>query len=187
MDVSKLIPPAVESLPGEAGWLPIEMPFSSSGGASFIEGDPDGRRIRIRMFVREADRRLFAKVWFGPLAEGPPAHAHGGSMAAVLDHAMGVGAWVAGHPVLAATITINFHRKLPLGTIATAECWVDRVDGRKVYTVGRLYGENRDEPFASGEGLFVSQDIEKFKGILRNNDPALNENMEKVRANMGKA
>ncbi len=183
MDVSKLIPPAIESLTGEEGWLPIDMSFSSSGGASFIEGDPEGKRIRIRMFVRESDRRLFSRVWFGPQAEGPPGHAHGGSMAAVLDHTMGMGAWVAGHPVLAATITINFHRKLPLGTIAMAETWVERVDGRKVYTAGRLYGENRDEPFASGEGMFVSQDIEKFKGILRN-DPVLDENMQNVRAKM---
>lgn len=175
--------PEVASLQGEEGWSPIDMTFSTTGGASFIEGDPDGRRLRMRMFVREADRRIFARVWFGPLAEGPPRHAHGGSMAAVLDHTMGYCAWVSGYPVLAASITINFHRKLPLGTIALAECWVDRVEGRKVYTVGRLYHEDRDAPFASGEGLFIAQDIEKFKGIFHK-DETLEENMERVRENM---
>jgi acyl-coenzyme A thioesterase PaaI-like protein len=183
MEVSQLIPPAIESLIGEEGWTPIDMSFSTTGGASFIEGDPEGQRLRIRMFVREADRRLFARVWFGPLAEGPPAHAHGGSMAAVLDHAMGMSAWVAGHPVLAASITINFHRKLPLGTIAVSECWVDRVEGRKVYTVGRLYHDDPEKPFGTGQGLFIAQDIEKFKGVLRR-DETLEENMEKARANM---
>jgi len=183
MAVSDLIPPGVESLLGEAGWSPIEMPFSTTGGASFIEGDPAGMRMRIRMFVREADRRLFAKVWYGPLAEGPPNHAHGGSMAAVLDHTMGISAWVAGHPVLAASITINFHRKLPLGTIAISESWVDRVEGRKVYTAGRLYHGDPDAPFATGQGLFIAQDIEKFKGVLGGDD-TLDANMEKARANM---
>ena len=71
------------------------MPFSGSGGGSFVEGDPQGDRLRIRMFVRESDCRLLSKVWFGPQAEGPPGHAHGGSQAAILDHTMGVAAWVA--------------------------------------------------------------------------------------------
>lgn len=167
----------------EEGWTPIEMPFSSSGGASFVEGDPEGRRLRIRQFVREADTRLFAKVWFGPLAEGPPGHAHGGSMAAVLDHTMGVSGWVAGYPVLAASITINFHAKLPLGTIAIAECGVDRVEGRKVYTTGRLYAGDPEKPFATGQGLFILQEIEKFKGLLAG-DAVLTENMERAKANM---
>ncbi len=183
MDISKLIAPPIGTLSGEEGWTPIEMPFSTTGGASFIEGDPEGLRLRIRMFVREADHRLFARVWFGPQAEGPPGHAHGGSMAAVLDHAMGVGAWVAGHPVLAASITINFHRKLPLGTIAVSESWVDRVEGRKVYTAGRLYHADPDSPFATGQGLFIAQDLEKFKGLL-GRDETLESNMEKARANM---
>ncbi len=186
MGVENLVPPALESLTPEEGWSPIEMPFSSTGGASFIEGDPEGKRLRIRMFVREVDRRLFAKIWWGPLAEGPPAHAHGGSMAAVLDHTMGVGAWVAGHPVLAASITIDFHRKLPLGIVAIAESWVDRVEGRKVYTTGRLYHTDPETPFATGQGLFITQDLEKFKGIVAR-DETLEANMEKARANMRQA
>ena len=63
MKLSEIIAPSIDSMIGEDGWTPIEMPFSTTGGASFIEGDPDGQRIRIRQFVREADRRLFARVW----------------------------------------------------------------------------------------------------------------------------
>jgi len=178
-----LVPPDVSTFVPEEGWTPIEMPFSSSGGASFVEGDPSGTRLRIRQFVRELDKRLFAKVWFGPQAEGPPGHAHGGSMAAVLDHTMGVSAWVAGYPVLAATITISFHAKLPLGTIAVAECGVERTEGKKVYTTGRLYAGDSEKPFASGTGLFILQEIEKFKGLLAA-DEILAENMERAKANM---
>jgi acyl-coenzyme A thioesterase PaaI-like protein len=183
IDLTKLVPPAISELLPEAGWTPIEMPFSSSGGASFVEGDPEGRRLRIRQFVRESDKRLFAKVWFGPQAEGPPGHAHGGSMAAVLDHTMGISAWVAGYPVLAATITINFHAKLRLGTVAISECWVERVDGRKVYTSGRLYTDNPEKSVATGQGLFILQEIETFKGLLTK-DATVTENMERAQANM---
>jgi acyl-coenzyme A thioesterase PaaI-like protein len=183
LDLTTLKAPAIAELTPEPGWTPIEMPFSSTGGASFVDGDPEGRRLRVRQFVRESDKRLFAKVWFGPLSEGPPGHAHGGSMAAVLDHTMGIGAWVAGYPVLAATITINFHAKLRLGDIVLAECWVERVDGRKVYTNGRLYAADPEKPFASGQGLFILQEIEAFKGLLAK-DATVAENMERAQANM---
>jgi acyl-coenzyme A thioesterase PaaI-like protein len=133
--------------------------------------------------VRESDKRLFAKVWFGPQAEGPPGHAHGGSMAAVLDHTMGISGWVAGYPVLAATITINFHSKLRLGTVAISECWVERIDGRKVYTNGRLYVDSPGNPIATGQGLFILQEIEAFKGLLAK-DATVAENMERAQANM---
>lgn len=183
MDVSKLVPPAIEELTAEPGWTPVEMPFSTSGGSSFVEGDPEGRRLRIRMFVREADRRLFAKVWFGPEAEGPPAHAHGGSMAAVLDHTMGIAAWVSGNPVVAASITINFHRKLPLGHVVLSETWVEKIDGKKVHTVGRLYLEDSEKPFGSGTGVFIKQELEAFQGLM-GEDPTWKANMAKIESNM---
>jgi acyl-coenzyme A thioesterase PaaI-like protein len=165
-DMPKIVPPRIEELEGEPDWTPVDMPFSATGGSSFVDGDPDGLRLRLRMFFRESDKHLFTRVWFGPEAEGPPRHAHGGSMAAVLDHTMGVGAWVSGIPVLAASITINFHRKLPIGTIATSETWVSDVEDRKVFTVGFLYGEDPEKPFATGEGLFIQQELDKFAGLV---------------------
>ena len=52
-----------------------------------------------------------------------------------------------------------------------------------MYTAGRLYHGDPEQPFASGQGLFISQDIEKFKGLLHK-DETLDANMEKARANM---
>ena len=48
----------------------------------------------IHYFRTGPDRSLRAKVLFGPGTQGPPGHAHGGSMAAVLDEAMGGAAWM---------------------------------------------------------------------------------------------
>lgn len=120
----------------------------------------------MHMFVRESDTRLFTKIWFGRGAEGPPGHAHGGSMAAVLDHAMGIASWVAGHPVVAATITVNFHRKLPLGIVAVAESWVEAVQGKKVTAAGKLYFEDPERPYSTSTGLFIKQPMESFSDLM---------------------
>ena len=182
-DLSNIVPPKIEDLAGEDDWTLVDMPFSTTGGSSFVNGDPGGLRLRVRMFFRESDRRMFTRIWFGPGAEGPPRHAHGGSMAAVLDHTMGVVAWVSGIPVLAASITISFHRKLPIGTIATAETWVSDVEDRKVFTMGSLYADDPDRPFATGEGLFIQQELEDFAGLLGDPGPAQSK-MKELRDNM---
>ena len=131
-----------------------------------MDGDPSGNGIALRMFVRERDHRLFGKLWYGPEATGPPGHAHGGSIAAVLDHVMGFACWVAGYPVVAANISINFLVSVPLRTVCTVECWVDGVDGKKVVTQGRIFDpEAPDTVFATGDGLFIQQPMDRFKGF----------------------
>lgn len=146
------------------GWVPIEPLGSVGTGRSFVSGEPDGDRLRVRYFRRGRDGALVGRIWFGPGAEGPPGHAHGGSMAAVLDEAMGAGAWMAGHTVLAAKLTTEFRRMLPLNTEALLEAWVDQVDGRKVKTRGRLFGTG-GEVYAEGEALFLVLDPERF-GVM---------------------
>lgn len=150
----------------EPDWSPIVMPDARTGNTSFVEGDSDGDRIRLRLFVREADRRLFARVWFGRHAEGPPHHAHGGSVAAVLDHCMGISCWVAGHPVVAASITINFHHSVPLRLVTLVEAWVERAEGRKIYCAGRIHHPGEEHAFSTSTGLFIAQPMERFRGFL---------------------
>jgi acyl-coenzyme A thioesterase PaaI-like protein len=146
------------------GAEPVDMLETGPMLRSFVSGDPRGARLRIRYFRRSADGALLGNVWFGPDAQGPPGHAHGGSMAAVLDEAMGASAWLAGHAVVAAQITVQFRRMLPLGTIARLEAWVDVVNGRKVTTRGRLV-DDRGEAFAEGEGLFIQLGHDRFSAL----------------------
>lgn len=124
-------------------------------GKTFVSGDPDGDRLRVKYFLRERDMRLMGKIWFGPNSMGPPGHAHGGSMAAVLDEAMGFASWIGGHAVLAAKITIEFRNMLPIGTDATAETWVESTEGRKVFVKSKLFDAKSGTVFAEGEGLFI--------------------------------
>jgi acyl-coenzyme A thioesterase PaaI-like protein len=155
-------PPAVVV---EEDWTPVEPPRLEGGRGSFVSGDPVGDRLRVRYFRRQRDQALVGRAWFGPGAAGPPGHAHGGSIAAVLDEAMGAAAWMAGHIVVAVRLATDFRRLVPLGTDALMEAWVERVDGRKVTTRGRLLADD-GTIFAEAEALFVTLDPDRFSDLL---------------------
>jgi acyl-coenzyme A thioesterase PaaI-like protein len=136
------------------GCKPI-VDFPTNGVlTSFLSGNPDSLAVRVRYFLRETDGVLLARAWFGPEAKGPPAHAHGGSIASLLDEAMGCCAWNSGRPVLAAKLSVSFRRSLPLGRIYMAEAWIERATGRKLTMMGKLQ-DAEGTLYAEGEGLFV--------------------------------
>lgn len=141
---SALLPPP---LPPPDGWEPFELPTDRS----FVYGDT-GDRLRIAYFHRDVSLR--AAVWFGPGAQGPPGHAHGGAVAAVLDEALGIAAWAAGYPVVAARLVTEFRQMLPLGTVCAVETTIESVEGRKVRVTGRLVGDD-GTVYADAESLLV--------------------------------
>lgn len=161
----------------EPGWSPLDVPPARirrpPGQGAFVPSEPDGR-LCLRCYVRESDRVIVAKAWFGPGAEGPPGHAHGGSQAAVMDHVLGAAAWAAGYPCFTASLTHDYRRPLPLDSVALAEAWVEEVAGRKVKMAGRLTeirrategdpGRSQDQPLVYGEarGLFLQINGEKL-------------------------
>ena len=151
-------------LSGEPDWTPVEVFRSFGGPRAFVSGDPDGNRLRVRYYSRHADDALVGKVWFGPGAEGPPDHAHGGSTAAVLDEAMGAAAWHADHPVVAAEIRIRYRRLLPLGTVALVETSITGVRRRRVHVTARLV-DSDGRVFCDAEGTYVLVD-ERIRDVL---------------------
>ena len=145
----------------ENGWKRVTLPHMVIGD-SFVAGKPDDQRLQVRYFQDEGNRQLKGRVWFGPGTQGPPGHAHGGSIAAVLDEAMGGAAWLAGHTVVAAEITISYREMLPLETRCVIAARVVAVDGRKV----RAEAEVKDHGgrvYATARGLFITLDQSKFR------------------------
>ncbi|MDH3255011.1 MAG: PaaI family thioesterase [Acidobacteriota bacterium] len=130
--------PSHQDLSGEAGWDPIEEFNEARTAESYVSGEPEGRRLRVRYFRRQADDALMGRVWFGAGTEGPPGHVHGGAVAALLDEAMGFSAWLVGHRVVAAHIEVDFRTMIPLATTASLKARVERVDGRKIHVRARL-------------------------------------------------
>lgn len=148
-------------------WLPADpLNLEASGRRSFVSGGHAGDRLRVAYFRRAGRPGLVGRAWFGPGAEGPPGHAHGGSIAAVLDEAMGSSAWQDGYPVVAAKLVTDFRNMLPLSTDARFEARVERVEGRKVWAVGRLYGDD-GTVFCEAQGLFILLPPERLDQLKR--------------------
>lgn len=102
----------------------------------------------------EAEGKVHSDFTLGREQQGPPGHVHGGATAAILDEGMGKAVWRAGLQVLAASMTVNWRRPAPLGVPLRAEAEVERVEGRKAYTTGRLLLPD-GEVAAEATGLYV--------------------------------
>ncbi len=155
------VPPPIE-VAGD--WTPFSPFPELTAGESFVSGGPSTHRLRVSYFRRSGDSHLVGRAWFGPETQGPPGHAHGGAVSAVMDEALGAAAWADGHHVVVARLSIDFRAMVPLGTDATFETWVERVDGRKVHTRGRLLAAD-GQLLAEGQALCVvlgSDHLEKF-------------------------
>lgn len=176
-------PPEVTA---ELGWEPF-VPLALEGGQrSFVSGKPQSGLLRVQYFRRRGDGAVVGRAWFGPGAAGPPGHAHGGSIAAVLDEAMGVAAWSSGYASVAAHLEVDFSRMIPLGTDALLEAWVEKASGRKVTTRGRLLDDD-GEPFAEAVGLFVVLDPERFGDVLDEVAEAMGVDPADLLSNVGPA
>ncbi|MFO7765504.1 MAG: PaaI family thioesterase [Pelovirga sp.] len=125
-------------LAGETDWSPFDAPALVGNSLRFVSGDPEGNRYRMR-YYRDQQHHLKARVWFGPETEGPPRHAHGGAVAAVLDEVLGLSAWAAGQPVVVANLNISFRHLLPVKTVVTVDSEVVSIDGRKVTIRGCIH------------------------------------------------
>ena len=160
----------------EPDWTEIDQPAAFGPCPTFVTGGDDTDRLRVRYYFRPENKHLVGKAWFGPGAQGPPGHAHGGSISALLDEAMGFAGWVIGLTVVAAEITIRFLEMLPLGQEVQFEAWVDHVEGRKVITGSKVYGAD-GTIYGEGSGIFIVIDAEKFSKMLESlgTESAINE------------
>ena len=140
-------------LSGESGWALFDAPALVGESLRFVSGDPEGDRFRVS-YYRDAGQHLHARIWFGPETQGPPGHAHGGAIAAVMDEALGLAAWAEGYPVVVGNLNVSFKNMLPLLKVVTLESKVVSVEGRKIMVHGRLFCD--DTLFAEGECLCIT-------------------------------
>lgn len=86
--------------------------------------------------------------------QGPPQHAHGGASAAILDEAMGLVVWAAGHKVAAVNLEINYLKPLPLGVSLSLEARITQMDARKIFSTGAILLPDKSIG-VSGRGIYV--------------------------------
>lgn len=146
----------------EAGWSAITEFPTFGEGQPFLSGDTAGNRLRVAYFLREADGVVCARAWFGWAAQGPPGHAHGGSIAAVLDETMGVAVLHAGHLSVLASLNVQYRNKVPLGTDTVIEARVRRTERGKTYTQAIMRGYENNFLFAEAEGLYILKTLDQL-------------------------
>lgn len=105
----------------------------------------------------EEGPKVCADVTFGHAYEGPPGHVHGGLVAAALDELLGATQALSGSPGMTAQLDISYRAPTPLHVPLRLESTLDAVEGRKIYTSGRIM--NGEVVCAEATGLFISIDF----------------------------
>jgi hypothetical protein len=99
---------------------------------------------------------------YGRPYEGPPGHVHGGWIAAVFDELLGMAQALTGSPGMTAKLTINYRKPTPLYLPIRYIGRVDRIEGRKIFTVAQAYRTDTDELLDEAEGLFISMSLQNI-------------------------
>lgn len=104
--------------------------------------------------------RVVGTVRFGAAYEGPPGCVHGGFIAAAFDEVLGMAQSMGGRPGMTGTLTVRYRRPTPLHAELRFDAALDRMEGRKNFTSGRLL--HGDEVTAEAEAIFVTVDFAKI-------------------------
>lgn len=116
------------------------------------------------------DGRVLGRAVFGSAYEGPPNCVHGGYIAAAFDEVLGMTQSMSGAPGMTANLTVNYRKPTPLYQELRFEGELVRVDGRKIFTAGRVRRPD-GEVTAEAEGLFISVDFSKLAAMPRPESP----------------
>ena len=111
------------------------------------------------------ERRVVGSANFGTPYEGPPANVHGGWVAAAFDELLGFAQSLGGNPGMTGTLTVRYRKPTPLHTDLRFEGEIVRIEGRKIFTEGRVLAG--DLVTAEAEAIFITIDRQRFAGLLR--------------------
>ena len=109
---------------------------------------------------QEASNRITATVKFSQVFEGPPGHVHGGWVAGVLDHLMGMTHVRTGHPGMTGGLSVRYLKPTPLNQVIEVSAQATELDDKRTEVKAEMrFGETTT---ATAEAIFVRVDREKF-------------------------
>ena len=109
---------------------------------------------------QEASNRITGTVRFNQAFEGPPGHVHGGWVAGVLDHIMGMTHVRTGHPGMTGGLSVRYLKPTPLNQLIEISAEATELDDKRTKVKGTMRcGETTT---ATAEAVFVRVDREKF-------------------------
>ena len=119
-------------------WSPIIGPLNP------LSGDID---------LNVVDGRTTGRAFLGAQFNGPPGMVHGGIIALLFDELLGATNVCNGLGGFTGTLSIRYERPTWIERELQLESWVDRVEGRKVFTLGTISIDG--EVTARAEGIFI--------------------------------
>ena len=109
---------------------------------------------------QEASNRISGTVRFSQTFEGPPGHVHGGWVAGVLDHIMGMTHVRTGHPGMTGGLFVRYLKPTPLNQVIEVSAEATELDDKRTEVKATMsYG---DTTTATAEAIFVRVDRAKF-------------------------
>ena len=109
---------------------------------------------------QEEPNRIIGTVTFGQAFEGPPGHVHGGWVAGVLDHLMGMTHVRTGHPGMTGGLSVRYLKPTPLNQLIEVSADATELDDKRTEVKAEMRcGETTT---ATAEAIFVRVDREKF-------------------------
>lgn len=100
--------------------------------------------------------------------EGPPGHCHGGFIAAAFDEVLGMAQSLTGRPGMTGKLSITYRAPTPLHSQIHFKGWVEKVDGRKIFTKGTAH--HGETLCAEAEVLFLSMPPEMMNLLRKGRD-----------------
>jgi uncharacterized protein (TIGR00369 family) len=121
--------------------------------------NPNGLQL---IFALSHDGKSYVcRFSLGASFVGPPGHAHGGIIAAILDEAMGKANKLKSRVALTRRMEVEYLRPVPLGQPLVVEGRVSRMTGRALYNRAELRSAKGDV-LARSRGKFLAINAEKM-------------------------
>lgn len=112
------------------------------------------------LFWQEKPNLITGSVTFSQAFEGPPGHVHGGWVAGILDHLMGMTHVRTGHPGMTGGLSVRYLKPTPLNQLIEVRAQATELDERRTEVAATMrFG---DTTTATAEAIFVRVDREKF-------------------------
>jgi acyl-coenzyme A thioesterase PaaI-like protein len=131
------------------------------GNKCFGCGPDNDSGLKLEFVLDEKRERFVCDFLLQGRFVGPPAHAHGGIIATILDEAMGKVNKLHNIVCLTSTMEVTYLKPVPLFKPLTVEGWEERVRGREHYRAAEIRNPE-GEVLASSKGKFIEIDPDRM-------------------------
>jgi acyl-coenzyme A thioesterase PaaI-like protein len=135
-----------------------QRPF---GNKCFGCGPDNESGLKLEFVLDEKRERFVCDFLLHGRFVGPPAHAHGGIIATILDEAMGKVNKLHNIVCLTSTMEVAYLKPVPLFKPLVVEGWEERRRGREHYRAAEIRNPE-GEVLASSKGKFIEIDPDRM-------------------------